>query len=99
MAATRDEDECELRRPGGQVCGLSLATGEGQGSWRTRHRAAILRSALQRGEWELGHLTGKEFVADSFTKVVDEASFTLALQDLGAKAVKPLVIADWCESV
>lgn len=64
-----------------------------------RHRAAILRSALQRGEWELGHLTGKEFVADSFTKVVGEASFSLALQDLGAKAIKPLVIADWCESV
>ena len=56
-----------------------------------RIRAAILRSARQCGEWELGHLTGKELVADSFTKVVDVACFERALQDLGVKAVNPLL--------
>ena len=87
IAALRceDEDKLEKRLWGDNSAAISLATREGQGSWRTRHlriRAAILRSALQRGEWELGHLSGKELVADSFTKVVDPSAFEKALQDL-----------------
>ena len=42
-------------------------------------RAAILRSALQRGEWELGHLTGAELAADSWDSCT------------GMRAVKHLV--------
>jgi hypothetical protein len=41
---------------------------------------------LQEEEWELGHLAGRELVADSFTKVVDGPAFERALQDLCIKA-------------
>ena len=83
----RDEKEEDLRKRlwGDNSAAISLATGEGQGSWRTRHlriRASILRAALHQGEWQLGHLNGKELVADSFTKVVDGQAFERALQDL-----------------
>ena len=50
------------------------------------NQGAILRSALQEEEWELGHLAGRELVADSFTKVVDGPAFERALQDLCIKA-------------
>lgn len=55
VAAVRDEPENQLvmRLWGDNAAALSLATGEGQGSWRTRHlriRAAILRSALNQNE-------------------------------------------------
>ena len=87
VAAVRKESEEVLikRLWGDNAAAISLATGEGQGSWRTRHlriRAAILRSALWQNEWHLGHLKGRELVADSFTKIVDGASFERALQDL-----------------
>eukprot|EP00435_Cladocopium_sp_Y103_P041983 s1227_g11.t1 len=87
VAAIRDESEEKLikRLWGDNAAAISLATGEGQGSWRTRHlriRAAILRSALHQNEWHLGHLKGRELVADSFTKIVDGAAFERALQDL-----------------
>eukprot|EP00435_Cladocopium_sp_Y103_P063966 s1182_g25.t1 len=90
IAALRDEPVEKLvkRLWGDNAASISLATGEGQGSWRTRHlriRAAILRSALQEEEWQLGHLSGRELVADSFTKVVDGAAFERALQDLCIK--------------
>ena len=91
VAAIRDEKEEGLKKKlwGDNSAAISLATGEGQGSWRTRHlriRAAILRSALQQGEWQLGHLSGKELVADSFTKAVDGMAFEKTLQDLGIKS-------------
>ena len=87
VASVRDEKEEDLRKRlwGDNSAAISLATGEGQGSWRTRHlriRASILRAALHQGEWQLGHLNGKELVADSFTKVVDGQAFERALQDL-----------------
>lgn len=87
VAAILDIPEEELikRLWGDNAAAIALATGEGQGSWRTRHlriRAAILRSALRQNEWQLGHLTGRELVADSFTKIVDGAAFERALQDL-----------------
>ena len=74
---------------GNNAAAISLATGDGQGSWRTRHlriRAAILRAALHQDEWHLGHLVGRELVADSFTKVVIGPAFERALQDLGVLA-------------
>ena len=49
-------------------------------------RAAILRSALHHNEWHLGHLAGRELVADSFTKVVSGLAFERALQDLCIQA-------------
>ena len=93
VAALRDEDEEMLKKRiwGDNSAAISLATGSGQGSWRTRHlriRAAILKSALSRGEWELNHLSGKELVADSFTKIVDGLAFERALQDLGIQTDK-----------
>eukprot|EP00435_Cladocopium_sp_Y103_P025038 s3224_g6.t1 len=97
VAAIRDEEEEEeeemLRRCfwGDNSAAISLATGDGQGSWRTRHlriRAAILRSALQRGEWELGHLNGKELVADSFAKVVDGVTFCSCSTRLGCESIE-----------
>ena len=88
VAAIRDEEESQLKKWlwGDNAAAICLATGEGQGSWRTRHlriRAAILKSALHQGEWDLSHLSGRELVADSFTKIVDGAAFERALQDLG----------------
>ena len=76
VASIRDEspDKLVKRLWGDNAAAISLAKGDGQGSWRTRHlriRAAILRSALHQEEWELGHLKGHELVADSFTKVVN----------------------------
>eukprot|EP00435_Cladocopium_sp_Y103_P036201 s2986_g9.t1 len=88
VAAVRAEKEEDLikRLWGDNAASIALATGEGQGSWRTRHlriRAAILRNALQQNEWHLGHLKGSELVADSFTKIVLGPAFERALQDLG----------------
>ena len=87
VASIRDEspDKLVKRLWGDNAAAISLAKGDGQGSWRTRHlriRAAILRSALHQEEWELGHLKGHELVADSFTKVVNGPAFERALQDL-----------------
>ena len=87
VASIRRQDEQQLVRRlwGDNSAAISLANGEGQGSWRTRHlriRAAILKSALHTNEWDLNHLAGKELVADSFTKVVDGQAFERALQDL-----------------
>ena len=76
---------------GDNAAAIALATGEGEGSWRTRHlriRAAILRSALQQNEWHLGHLAGKELVADLFTKIVDGAAFDRAVRWSRASATK-----------
>ena len=91
VAAVRDEPVEKLikRLWGDNAAAIALATGEGQGSWRTRHlriRAAILRSALHHNEWHLGHLAGRELVADSFTKVVSGLAFERALQDLCIQA-------------
>ena len=99
IAAIRDEGEegLDKRLWGDNSAAISLATGEGQGSWRTRHlriRAAILRSALQRGEWELDHLSGKELVADSFTKAVEHSTFEKALQDLCLQHETPTANTD-----
>ena len=93
VASLKDESEDTLKKFlwGDNSAAITLATGEGQGSWRTRHlriRAAILRAALSNGEWELDHLSGKELVADSFTKVVDGLAFERALQDLGIKMIR-----------
>ena len=90
VAALRDEPEERLvkRLWGDNAAAISLATSEGQGSWRTRHlriRAAILRSALREEEWQLAHLMGRELVADSFTKIVNGLAFERALQDLCIK--------------
>ena len=91
VAAIRQEDPDQLTKRlwGDNAAAIALATGEGQGSWRTRHlriRAAILKSALHSEEWSLDHLMGKELVADSFTKIVEGAAFERTLQDLGVKS-------------
>lgn len=68
-----------------------------QGSWRTRHlriQASILRAALHQGEWQLGHLNGKELVADSFTKVVGGQALGRPLQDLCMGTTKSKNLGD-----
>ena len=99
VAAIRNEDEQKLTKRlwGDNAAAITLASGEGQGSWRTRHlriRAAILKAALTSEEWQLGHLSGKELVADSFTKVVDGLAFERALQDLGIQSKEPKTSAE-----
>ena len=65
---------------------ISLATGEGHKEAGAqdilRIQVSILRAALHQGEWQLGHLNGKELVADSFTKVVGGQALERPVQDL-----------------
>eukprot|EP00438_Fugacium_kawagutii_P036614 Skav217824 [mRNA] locus=scaffold889:271892:280114:- [translate_table: standard] len=77
---------------------ISLAYGNGNASWRTRHlriRSTVLREALQDDyqgpghKWTLLHMKGTELVADGMTKPLQGQAFAKFMQDLGVDQIQP----------
>ena len=80
------EGKAEVILYGDNQAAISMTTGSGGSSWRTRHlriRAASLRQCLEQDDWILRHLKGTELVADGFTKGLLHQSWERFLQDLG----------------
>lgn len=80
------DGKAEVILYGDNQAAISMTTGSGGSSWRTRHlriRAASLRQCLEQDDWTLRHLKGTELVADGFTKSLLHQSWERFLQDLG----------------
>ena len=66
---TEEKVKKELR--GDNSAAISMCTGDGTGSWSTRHlrlRASRLRWKIDIGEWEVHHQDGRNLIADMTTK-------------------------------
>ena len=88
------ENKLERVIYGDNAAAISLAYGNSNTSWRTRHlrvRSNILKEALEDnnsypgGSWQLHHLKGTELVADGMTKPLARQSFAGFIHDLGLK--------------